>query len=157
MQSLAMANRYVIGVDPDVDKHGVSFFRNGDLIKLEMLNTIDLLHITAGKGDMLFSIEDVMANQFVYSRNRQASKSAESKIAMRIGRCQQAQVELMRWLEHYGIKYVLHKPQKGNWADNRELFEKITGWKKQSNVDTRSAAYFGWLALQNNIKNNLQN
>ncbi len=98
--------------------------------------------------DVLFSIEDVCANNFVYARNSKGNKSVTSKIAMGIGRCQQAQTELMRWLDYYNIEYVLHKPQKGNWAKNKAQFEKVTGWKGKSNVDTRSAAYFGWLALK---------
>lgn len=58
-------------------------------------------------------------------------------------------VDLQRMLDHYEIPYVLHRPQAGNWADKRPLFEKVTGWKGNSNPDTRSAAYFGFLALKN--------
>ena len=141
----------VIGIDPDADKHGVAAYYDGILCYLEMKNTAEIidkiLKSNFELSDYLFSIEDVMANQFVYARNTVSNKAAQSKIAMHIGRCQQAQVELMRWLDHYAIPYVLHKPQKGNWADNKEQFEKITGWTKQSNADTRAAAYFGYLAL----------
>ena len=67
---------------------------------------------------------------------------------MSIGRCQQSQSELMRFLDEYKIKYVLHKPQKNNWAKNKHQFEKVTGWVGRSNEDTRSAAYFGFLGLK---------
>lgn len=154
MQSLATANKYpdiTLGVDPDADEHGVAIYKDGKLIALHKWNAINIIeylnHIEGETENLIVSIENVMANQFVYARNRQSSKGAESKIAMRIGRCQQAQFELMRWLDHYDISYVLHKPQKGNWADKRDLFERITGWTKQSNEDTRAAAYFGYLAL----------
>ncbi|NKI17420.1 hypothetical protein HCU74_08320 [Spongiibacter sp. KMU-166] len=96
---------------------------------------------------MLFSIEDVMVNTFVYKRNRHASSAAQSKIAMQVGRVQQAQEELVRLLNHYGAKVVLQPPQRGNWAKNKRLFEQATGWTGRSNDDTRSAAFFGWLAL----------
>lgn len=86
-----------------------------------------------------------MANQFVYTRNEKASKAAQSKVAMHIGRCQQVQVELMRWLDHMGIAYRLHKPQRGNWSKDKTTFERVTGWSGKSNEDTRSAAYFGFL------------
>lgn len=86
-----------------------------------------------------------MANQFVYSRNQKASKAAQSKVAMHIGRCQQVQIEIMQWLDALGVPYKLHKPQKGNWAKDKAMFERVTGWKGRSNEDTRSAAYFGFL------------
>lgn len=96
----------------------------------------------------LFSIENVMANSFVYGRNDKGSRANVSKIAMSIGRCQQAQVELCRQLDHRGIPYVLHRPQSGNWAKHKSQFEKVTGWDKRSNEDVRSAAFFGFLALK---------
>lgn len=138
----------VIGVDPDARQHGTATYVNGNITELKMLNTVELIDEINHLGDMpLVSIEDVMANQFVYTRNQKASKAAQSKVAMHIGRCQQAQVELMRWLDWYEIPYVLHKPQRGNWSKNKAQFEKVTGWAGRSNEDTRSAAYFGFLAI----------
>lgn len=138
-----------IGVDPDSEEHGIAIYKNQKLIALHKWSTIDILKYLDGLIDapctVMFSIENVMANQFVYARNRNGSTANQSKIAMHIGRCQQSQVELMRWLDHRNVLYMLHKPQKGNWADNKAQFEKVTGWTKQSNADARSAAYFGWL------------
>lgn len=142
--------RTVIGIDPDADKFGVARYEDGRLTMLSNMQMPEFVQFICDAhtfSDCMVSIENVMANQFVYARNNQASKAAQSKVAMHIGRCQQAQVELQRWLDHYGIPYVLHKPQSGNWADKRELFERITGWKGQSNADNRAAAYFGYLAL----------
>lgn len=148
----------VIGVDPDADKHGVAIYKSGRLEYLEMLTGPDLIDmarrfsmmrlIHGERVAVLLSIEDVMSNQFVYSRNQKATKAAQCKVAMSIGRCQQAQVELMRWLDYHKIKYVLHKPQKGNWAKDKPSFERITRWKGRSNEDTRAAAFFGHLALR---------
>lgn len=142
----------IIGVDPDSKKHGVAIYIDGALSALHKSNNQELLINTAVSKhlnrDILFSIEDICANNFVYSRNNKGNKSVTSKIAMSIGKCQQAQKELMMWLDYYGVKYVLHKPQKGNWAKNKAQFEKITGWTGRSNEDTRSAAYFGWLQRQ---------
>ena len=145
-----MADNYVIGIDPDADKHGVAIYKNGTLIDLRMMNTTEIIQYVLplepmGGMAVQFSIENVMANQFVYARNQKASKAAQSKVAMSIGRCQQSQVELMRWLDYHEIPYQLHKPQKGNWADKRMIFENATGWTKQSNADTRAAAYFGFI------------
>ena len=142
----------VVGVDPDSKAHGVAIYREGKLVALHTMPLMELLETaTAIESEVtgcLFSIEDVMANQFVYSRNQHSSKAAQSKIAMHIGRCMQAQVELMRALDFMLIDYELHKPTKNNWAKNKPMFEKATGWDKKSNEDTRSAAYMGYLALK---------
>lgn len=142
----------IIGIDPDSDRHGVAVYIDGELQSLHMLNTpeiiIDYLPRWQEFGNVQFSIEDVMANKFVYGRNRKATKAAESKVAMNIGHVQQAQKELMTWLNRYLIRYHLHKPQKGNWAENKDQFQKITGWTKSSNADTRAAAYFGFLSTK---------
>jgi predicted ATP-grasp superfamily ATP-dependent carboligase len=136
---------YTIGIDPDADANGVAVYHGESLVRLCNLTTIGVVELVREFQSVLVSIENVMANQFVYTRNQKASKAAQSKVAMHIGRCQQAQVELMRWLDHLGVKYVLHKPTKSNWAKDKAKFEMLTGWKGRSNEDTRSAAFFGFL------------
>ncbi|WP_020209024.1 hypothetical protein [Gilvimarinus chinensis] len=148
----------VIGVDPDSERHGYAVYLDGKLKVCTTATTVEIivehLPVWLEQGDVIFSIENVMANQFVYRRNKKQTKAAESKVAMSIGRCQNAQMELMRWLDHYGVPYVLYKPQRGNWADadNKPLFEKLTGWTGRSNADGRSAAFFGFLALRDGGK-----
>jgi len=144
--------KYVIGIDPDSEAHGVAIYDESILIRLEMLTLVKLMSLVdeLGPNNVLFSIENVMANQFIYARNVRASKTVQSKIAMSIGRCQQSYVELTRMLDSLSVRYVTHKPQKGNWAKNKSAFELITGWSKQSNIDTRAAAFFGYLALNRN-------
>lgn len=135
-----------IGVDPDSDGHSIAIYIDGNLAELTKW---DLMEFIAHAPDsrILWAIENVMANQFVYKRNEKKTKAAQSKVAMHIGRCQQAQVELEKVLKYHGARYVLIKPLKGNWADTKlkDQFEKITGWTGRSNADTRSAAFFGYL------------
>lgn len=142
----------VVGIDPDSERHGMAVYVDGKLTVCATATTAEIVtqHLPAWleSGPVMFSIENVMQNQFVYARNQHGNKSAQSKIAMHVGRCQQAQVELMRWLDHYEIPYVLHKPQRGNWAKNKAQFEKLTGWSGRSNEDSRAAAYFGFLAVR---------
>lgn len=149
---------YVVGIDPDSEAHGIAIYVDGVLQVCTRESTIDIvqsyLKVFELEGaKVLFSIEDVMSNQFIYTRNQKDSKAAQSKVAMHTGRCQQAQVELVRWLDHYKINYQLHRPQSGNWAKNKAQFEKITGWTSRSNEDGRSAAFFGFLALGRAVKN----
>lgn len=136
----------IVGVDPDSDRHGVAVYEDKVLTNLSMMTRNEIIDEFRYK-DCLFSIEDVCANDFIYNRNSQGSKKAQSRIALYTGRCQQSQAELIRDLEYYSMPYATHKPQKGNWADNKSYFEKITGWTNRSNKDTRSAAYFGYLEI----------
>jgi hypothetical protein len=146
--------RIVIGIDPDTEKHGVAVYTNGRLGDLQKFSLVEIFdHIIVKErtkvqddSELIFSIEDVCANNFVYSRNMTKNNKVNMSIARNVGACQQAQTELMRMLEHFNIKYVLHKPQSGNWAKDKTKFERVTGWDKKSNEDTRSAAYFGYLA-----------
>lgn len=137
----------VVGIDPDSDRHGVAFYEDGKLCSIKLMRRLEIIEEIRFSTDVVVSIEDVCANNFIYTCNNKDSKAAQSKVGVSVGRCQQAQTELVRDLEHYGIPYVLHKPQKGNWAKNKSQFEKVTGWQGRSNKDTRSAAFFGYLAL----------
>lgn len=137
----------IIGIDPDSEKHGVAIYRDGRLVDLKMASRQQVVLLAVANRAELH-IENVMVNGFVYSRNVKASKAAQSKVAMHIGRCQQALVELQRDLDEASVPYVLHRPQTGNWADNKALFERATGWTGKSNSDTRSAAYFGMLGVK---------
>ena len=115
----------IIGIDPDSKKHGVAVYVDGNLSELAMMSTVELLTsppvLRLGQRDVdLVSIEDVWHNNFVYTRNATTKDlKVITDIGRKVGRCQQAQLELMRWLDYYGIPYVLHKPQRGNWAKRR--------------------------------------
>lgn len=138
----------IIGVDPDSERHGVAEFINGNLVHLDTWALVDFIQKLSDVTDTIVSMENVMSNQFVYGRNRKASKAAQSKVAMHVGRCQQSQVELMRLLDYLDVPYQLISPTRGNWAKNRAQFESVTGWTGSSNADTRSAAFFGFLATK---------
>lgn len=147
---------YIIGIDPDSEKHGVAMYLNGKLTTCTNETTIGIvnciiLRLKELGAQIHFSIEDVNGQNFIYGRNEKENKNVERRIGMGIAKCQQAQVELIRWLDHYGITYELHKPQRGNWAKNKAQFEKVTGWKGRSNEDSRSASFIGFLAL-NKVK-----
>jgi hypothetical protein len=139
---------YVVGIDPDADRHGFALYQDGNLLECTTKTTVEIvLFASQFGGSVLFSIENVMANSFVYSRNKKSTKQAECKVSLSIGRNQQAQAELQKWLDYYSIPYVLHKPQSGNWKTDNEACERITGWTNRSNDDSRSAAFFGYKAL----------
>lgn len=140
---------FIIGIDPDSELHGVAIYIDGELVDLLKWDTITVVNYcrTKPNSNMLVSIEDVCSQDFVYARNNQATKAAQAKIGRNIGMVQQAQKELTRWLDFWGVEYVLHKPTKHNWAKDKLVFERVTGWDRRSNEDTRSASYMGWLEV----------
>lgn len=142
-------SRVIVGCDPDSKAHGIAIYQNGDLVRLCTMNNVEVVGlVNSGKSkqiDIKFSIEDVASQGFIYTRNVQHSKAAQSKVARNLGQCQQAQIELMLWLDNLEVPYALHKPQKHNWAENAAIFKRTTGWDGRSNKDTRSAAFFGYL------------
>lgn len=137
-----------VGVDPDSKAHGVAIYENKQLVSLHLWSLPQIIkYITETNEPVIFSIEDAKAKKCVYRQHSSNKARPQGEIGRRLGMCQQAQIELERVLESFSVPYVLHKPMKGNWADTKlkKQFEKVTGWKGQSNMDTRSAAWFGYL------------
>lgn len=137
----------VIGIDPDSKKHGLAFYEDGHLVHLDNVDLHECMAYMSDHNGAEWVIEDVCANNFVYARNNQKTKALQSQVGRAIGKVQQSQIELMRMLDRFGAKYKLIKPTKGNWAKNKAQFERVTGWTKRSNEETRSAAYFGYMGV----------
>jgi hypothetical protein len=154
--------KIIIGCDPDVDGKGYAIYENGVLKSLEAFHLMDLFNFIdetslSSKKPVELHIEDLCANkssQFNWSRLPQSQKKKQdainAKISEKVGRCKQAQIEVEKIAEHFDIKIVRHKVS-SKWKDaaGRKEFERVTGWKGQSNPDTRSAAYFGYLGTLN--------
>ena len=144
-------SKYVIGIDPGSTKgHGVSTYKNGELIELRMCNLIQLMQYLQGfnPDEVAIHLEDVYSSKGAYRVSPKDSKASAAAKGRSIGRCDWAQVEVERLCEHFGIKLVKHRISKC-WKDKngKAQFEKVTSWTGRSNEDTRSAAYFGWLGL----------
>lgn len=145
-------NKIIIGVDPDSDKHGISVYNEGKLDGLTVMNNLQMylwiksLLLTSKKEEIEFHIENVCANKATFYKIGISNETAKQAVTRGVGKCQQAQVELERVVEHFGIKIVHHKIS-SMWKDKKgkKQFERATGWKGRSNEDNRSAAYFGWL------------
>ena len=137
-------SKIIIGIDPDSKAHGVAVYLNGSLVRLQSMPLIDLFkyvdEATRITGwDIEAHIEDVKARRAAWHGGGVGG-------AIDVGKCHQAQTEAERVFDYFKIKVVKHKISK-LWKSqaSKKQFEKVTGWKKPSNEDTRSAAYFGWL------------
>jgi hypothetical protein len=144
--------KIIIGVDPDSSKHGVAVYLGGvlrDLHSLELPDFVGLLEFYfAINGEIEIHIEDVTANNATFRKKFVKNDRAEKAVTRSVGKCQQAQIELERFVAKYELKLVRHKIS-NQWKNQagKKIFEKVTGWKGRSNEDTRSAAYFGFLGL----------
>tara|TARA_R110000851_G_scaffold5947_2_gene24141 strand:- start:129 stop:557 length:429 start_codon:yes stop_codon:yes gene_type:complete len=141
--------KLIIGIDPDSKAHGVAVYDDKELIDLRNMTLMQIIDYTTWCGDITIHIEDVNAMSAVFAQRTKArgNASVHMKMANSVGKCQQSQIELERFFEHKGIKVVKHKISK-MWKKDRKQFEIVTGWTKQSNEDTRSAAYFGYLGCR---------
>ena len=157
----------IIGIDPDSDKHGVAFYVDGKLEDLRSWSLVDFNHyLSAGTAlrskteNIEFHIENTLASNKIFvssikgyrCMSRAKQEMALQSRARKLGKCQQAQIELERVISNYNIKIVHHKISK-NWKDSKTgkmNLERHCGWTCQSNEDTRSAAWFGYLGVQMN-------
>jgi len=144
-------SKIIIGIDPDSKAHGVAIYVDGRLDRLECLTLYWLMDALEfynnANNDIEVHIEDVCAMSAVFRQRQGSNQAINMKMSNAIGKCQQSQIELERFIHHRAIKVVKHKISK-MWKKERKQFEKVTGWIGQSNEDTRSAAYFGFLGLK---------
>jgi hypothetical protein len=144
----------IFGIDPDSAGFPLARYHAGALLDLQTVSTpelAELLRCESSRPDLIV-IEDVLANKGIYARNDHGSRRFTQQISQRVGMCKQMQVVAQSIAEHYGVPVIAVRPTKRNWAKNKPLFEKATGWTGQSNEDTRSAAYFGFLHKDFSIK-----
>lgn len=147
----------IIGIDPDSKAHGVAIYKNKKLIELKNLQLMDIVNkYIISEEECFFAVENVVANKPIFSDKTQKSKRAQGRVGQNVGQCKQSQIELVRALDYYNASYVMINPQPGNWGKCKtpkitqamtNQFKKVTGWSGRSNSDTRSAAFFGYIAM----------
>ena len=144
----------IIGIDPDAGEkgHGVAFYKNGALTELRMMTLFDITKEILIPGiECLFVIENVKHNKPVFPKNLEHNERKNRKFAQNLGACKHSQSELERMIHGFNGQYKLTKPIIKNWGKEgggKEILQLRTGWSKQSNTDTRSAAHYGYLETQ---------
>lgn len=150
-------SKLIIAVDPDSDRHGIAIYRKCVLCELLSLNTIQLYkHITTFEkaalkaGEVEIHMENPKGNNSsAFSHYSKEPMAVKFKKSESVGKVKQAQTSIEQMAEELGIKVVLYK-NSSCWKKgaDKKLFEKATGWAGRSNEDTRSAAWFGYLATK---------
>jgi hypothetical protein len=135
----------VIGVDPDTDRHGVAVYDDGKLVSLLSLKRADLVSL-AKEQECVISIENVIANNGVFISGNHKKSELVARYRT-LGMLQRAMIELVDDLNGAGIPVITYAIS-SQWKTGeiqKKYFEQATGWTGRSNEDTRSAAYFGFL------------
>ena len=149
-------SKIIIGCDPDSNKSGISTYINGRLADLTCLSLIDIyfhfddLCIRFEPSEIELHIENLNGiSSNAFNVNRKDTLPVKLKKAQNVGQCKQVQTEIERISEHFGIKVVRHQVSK-MWKDSAtgKAVLKDLGWTGQSNEDSRSAAYFGYLGVK---------
>jgi len=147
----------IIGIDPDSQAHGVAYWKDEKLIDITTMTLMDIVNtFLVFDVDCTFSVEHVEINKPIFAGKKALNFRSHGRKGQNVGQCKQAQIELVRALDYYKAKYILIPPTKGNWGSCKtpaitkamtNQFKKVTGWQGRSNSDTRSAAFFGFLAI----------
>ncbi len=132
----------------------MSFFVNGELARLECLSLVSIFiefeSISKQWSDkeVELHIENVKAKKAVW-HDKKGSQASYGMTCQKVGQCKQVQTEIERIAEHFGIKVVHHGVSK-MWKDSAtgKAVLKDLGWHGQSNEDSRSACYFGYLGVK---------
>lgn len=143
----------IIGIDPDSEANGVAVYRSGKLAQLYCLDTMQFFHFVKNLIDtnhpdtIKVHIENVRGISAAFTaRDKKKTQAVKLKMAQHIGMCKQSQIEIERVCKYLGVQ-VFHHPVSSKWKNEKAQFEKVTGWKKQSNEDKRSAAYLGYVGV----------
>lgn len=144
-------NRYTVGIDPDSDKHGIAVYLNGQIAQLYSLQLLELQVLLGNlkqAGEVTAHIEDTTANNSRFKKSGVVNEKAATAVNRSIGKVQQAQIEVERLLSSLNISFTRHRISSA-WKDQagKKVFEAATGWRGNSNEDTRSAAFIGFTGL----------
>ena len=149
-------NKIIIGCDPDSSKSGWAIFDNSDLLDVSCKSIVEIYQFLENEmqrntpGVYELHIENVKGVSAAFTgRDVKQPMAVKFKMAQFIGMCKQAQVEIERIAEHFGIKVIRHGVSK-MWKDSKTGKAALAdlGWHGQSTEDSRSAAYFGYLGVK---------
>lgn len=137
----------IIGIDPDLEASGVAVVRNGQIKTLTTMDFFDLqeliqLHNEANH-DVIFAVENVELNKALYAKHNGKKHRVRERIGQNIGQVKGVARLIEQYLVRLNCRYVMVAPLKGRFKkakEDREYFNRLTGWQRSSNADKRDAA-----------------
>lgn len=132
--------KFMIGIDPDVDKSGVAFL-NGDQLQLDNLTFFQLFDYFKEMKDKYPMIEVYVECGYLNASNWHkkvnASASINSKIGERTGANFETAKKIVEMCEYLKIAHHKIKPTKSKISN--DYFKQITGYTGKTNQEQRDA------------------
>ena len=145
----------IIGIDPDLDASGVAIVRNGQIESLQTMNFFDLLdfiHITnSSSSKVVFAVENVELNKSLYAKHNSKNQRVRERIGQNVGQVKAVARLIEQYLIRIDAAYTMVAPLKGRFKkakEDKEYFNRLTGWTGNSNADKRDAALIGLYGIK---------
>lgn len=134
----------IIGIDPDLEASGVAIVRNGQIDSLSTMAFFDLLEfIHLNQANAVFAVEDVELNKALYARHHGKNQRVRERINQNVGQVKAVARLIEQYLIRIDAAYTMVAPFKKRFKkakDDKEYFNRLTGWTGNSNADKRDAA-----------------
>lgn len=129
-----------IGVDPDVNKNGVGYWRpEKKIFELENLTFFKLFDVIR-YAKIRYNVTVIIDAGWLNKSNFHVTgtnKNVNGKIGERVGANHETGRKIAEMCDYLGVAYELHRPTRSKV--NKEVFEQITGYKGRTNQETRDA------------------
>jgi hypothetical protein len=128
----------ILGIDPGKTT-GLGFVKDGKVLNLMSVDfwcCIDEINVLVAKTEPYLIVIEVPKTDHVWQPKAKRGNLAKS-IAVDVGRVVNQGELIADYCKRNGINHITKNPQ---GKVNADLFDKVTGWNKQSNPHTRDAA-----------------
>lgn len=155
--------RFVVGIDPDVDKNGLAVY-DGEKVELYSLLFVDVLPFILSlcdKGRVHVFVEGGWLNKGFFHLRYGESVSMAAKKGWGVGRNHQTGMLLVEVLQKAGIMVDIQKPFKKCWKGkdgkitHEELVRICPVSAKRSNQEERDACLIAWVCSGKSLKSEL--
>lgn len=153
--------RWIIGIDPDVDKSGVAMLdretrqfisiTNMTFAEIVKLFAVNIPEFGYTKEDLLVVVEDSWSNgAHIYRKGEQYVSGKNARMGYDVGRCHQVGQLIIQMGEAYGVNIKAKKALRKTWSgrDNKITQEEIAYfipcWPTRANQEERDAALLAW-------------
>jgi hypothetical protein len=135
-----MENKVFIGIDPDVKKNGVAVWyqkpKRLELSNLKFFDVFDLIRLLKIRNQIIVIIDAGWLNKSNFHVTG-TNKNVNGKIGERVGANHETGRKIAEMCIYLGVEHQLHRPTTSKV--NKEMFEKITGYKDRTNQENRDA------------------
>lgn len=133
-------NKIYIGIDPDTVKNGVAIWypkkQQLELNNLKFFDLFELIKSMKIRNEIIVIIDAGWLNKSNFHVTG-TNKNVNGKIGERVGANHETGKKIAEMCDYLGVAYELNRPTRSKV--NKEVFEKITGYKGRTNQETRDA------------------